>query len=247
MSKGNLLINWYDRITNNVRSDIELYLAEATSCKPPVLELAAGTGRILIELLKNGIETHGLDLSEEMLEICKSKLQKQGLETKIYNMNMAHFQLPEKNYGMIFCSRASLQMLQARDELLACLSNIYEHLDKAGIFVTDLFVPWQGIIENNQNQWIISPAVKDGNEQLICQSSNSYDLEEQTQHIIYKYELYRDSFLAETMIEEYLLRWYGREEFRLILEKVGFCNIEIFKSNIFQNYDHGYAIRAHKE
>jgi hypothetical protein len=137
-------------------------------------------------------------------------------------------------------------MLESRRELNSCLSKVYDHLDEDGLFVADMFIPWQGIIENQQDQWILGPVAHEGKETLICQSSNRYDLQEQLQHIIYKYELYKDSFLIETMIENYKLRWYGKEEFRLILEKIGFTDVEISKTNVFQKYDYGYIIRARK-
>jgi hypothetical protein len=101
-------------------------------------------------------------------------------------------------------------------------------------------------LKTNKKQWILGPVAHKKNETLICQSSNSYDLEEQLQHIIYKYELFKDSYLVDTMIETYKLRWYGKEEFRLILEKIGFSDIEISKANVFQKYDYGYMIRARK-
>jgi len=244
--KQNLMIQWYDRLTQGMRSDVDLYLEEAKKHKQPILELASGTGRILIELLENGIDTHGLDLSGEMIEICKKKLVERGLSTKLLNINMSDFDLPEKNYGMIFCSRATLQMLERRKDLFSCISKCYEHLDNQGTFVADIFIPWQGIIENNQDQWILGPVVIDGKETLVCQSTNKYDIDEQLQHIMYKYELYRDSYLIDSMIENYKIRWYGREEFRLILEKVGFGEISISKANIFPNYNHSYIVRAKK-
>jgi ubiquinone/menaquinone biosynthesis C-methylase UbiE len=244
--KKNLMIQWYDKLTEGVRSDIDIYLQEAKYAKQPILELAVGSGRILIELLENGIETHGLDISDEMLDICRINLSEKGLSTELHQMDMAYLDLQEKNYGMIFCSRATLQMLESRRELNSCLSNVYDHLDEDGLFVADMFIPWQGIIENQQDQWILGPVAHEGKETLICQSSNRYDLQEQLQHIIYKYELYKDSFLIETMIENYKLRWYGKEEFRLILEKIGFTDVEISKTNVFQKYDYGYIIRARK-
>jgi ubiquinone/menaquinone biosynthesis C-methylase UbiE len=160
MMKKNLMIKWYDKLTDGVRSDIDVYLQEAMNAKQPILELAVGTGRILIELLENGIEAHGLDLSEEMLDICRKKLSEKGLSTELHQMNMAELDIPEKNYGMIFCSRATLQMLESRRELNSCLSKVYDHLNEDGLFVADMFIPWQGIIENQQktvDTWSGSP------------------------------------------------------------------------------------------
>lgn len=244
MYTNNLLVEWYDRLTENVTTDIDIYLNEARNVQPPVLELACGTGRILIEMLKNGIETHGLDLSNDMLEVCRKKLDAEGSSTKLYHNNMANFDLTDKNYGMIFCSRASFQMLYSLEEAYSALKNIYAHLKEDGIFITDIFMPWQGIIENNRNIWVMGPVAESGDQKLICQSTNNYDLENQKQHTVYKYELYESSYLKKTMVEDYHMRWYGKEEFRLMLEKIGFQDIEIKKTNIFQSYDHGFLVRA---
>lgn len=244
MYKSNLLVEWYDRLTENVTTDIDIYLNEAKISEHPVLELACGTGRILMELLKNGIETHGLDLSDEMLEICRKKLESESLSTKLYQNNMANFDLSDKNYGMIFCSRASFQMLENLEDAYSALMNIYRHLKEDGVFITDIFMPWQGIIENNRNIWVMGPVAESGDQKLICQSTNNYDLENQKQHTIYKYELYESSYLKETMLEEYRMRWYGKEEFLLMLEKTGFQDIEIRRTNIFQGYDHGFLVKA---
>jgi ubiquinone/menaquinone biosynthesis C-methylase UbiE len=94
--KKNLMIQWYDKLTEGVRSDIDIYLQEAKYAKQPILELAVGTGRILIELLENGIETHGLDISDEMLDICRKKLSEKGLSTELHQMDMAYLDLQEK-------------------------------------------------------------------------------------------------------------------------------------------------------
>ncbi|MGY5854534.1 MAG: class I SAM-dependent methyltransferase, partial [Candidatus Thorarchaeota archaeon] len=42
----------------------------------PILELASGTGRISLMLAEEGYDVVGIELSSDMLEIAKEKLQK---------------------------------------------------------------------------------------------------------------------------------------------------------------------------
>ena len=59
---------------DNLIADIPFYLEYAKKLNGKILELGCGTGRVSIELAKNGYFVTGLDLSESMLEIYKNKL-----------------------------------------------------------------------------------------------------------------------------------------------------------------------------
>lgn len=59
--------------------DVAFYLDYARQCGSPILELACGTGRILIPLAEAGFEMYGLDLSENMLTVCRRKVEEKGL------------------------------------------------------------------------------------------------------------------------------------------------------------------------
>lgn len=49
----------------------------------------------------------------------------------------------------------------------------------------------------------------------------------QTTTTHHKYGKWRDKKLIETELEQFPLRWYGIEEFRLVLEKIGFKDITV--------------------
>ncbi|WP_142382886.1 hypothetical protein [Bacillus sp. V33-4] len=42
-----------------------------------------------------------------------------------------------------------------------------------------------------------------------------------------KYEKWRDGRLIQTELQRFALRWYGIEEFRLILESIGFSKVSV--------------------
>jgi len=58
----------YDMIYGNYKKDLDFYKREARKAKGKVLEIACGTGRIYLELLKDGIDAYGIDISENMLQ-----------------------------------------------------------------------------------------------------------------------------------------------------------------------------------
>ena len=43
-----------------------------------------------------------------------------------------------------------------------------------------------------------------------------------------RYEQWHQGTLVDTEMQELTLRWYGVEELRLILEKIGFTNVEVY-------------------
>jgi cyclopropane fatty-acyl-phospholipid synthase-like methyltransferase len=64
------------------RGDVEFYVALATESGGPVLEIGCGTGRLLIPTARAGVHITGLDNSEEMLEICRRKLEDEPTKVK---------------------------------------------------------------------------------------------------------------------------------------------------------------------
>ena len=60
--------------------DVPFYLEYARQCGGPILELACGTGRILIPIAEAGYEIYGVDLSVNMLDRCKQRVAEHGVE-----------------------------------------------------------------------------------------------------------------------------------------------------------------------
>ena len=54
----------------------------------PTLDIGCGTGRLLLDYLDDGIEIDGVDVSPEMLEICRQKAQKIGLHPALYQQHL---------------------------------------------------------------------------------------------------------------------------------------------------------------
>jgi Methyltransferase domain len=84
------------------------------------LEIAYGTGRLLVPLLRDGLVVEGLDASEEMLAICRTKAAHVGVPPLLYQQHMQDVTVASR-YRTIFIPACSFQILAERDEAFAAL------------------------------------------------------------------------------------------------------------------------------
>ena len=130
----------YDVVYSDIRDDIPLWVGEARAARGRVLELACGTGRVLIPCLEAGVPIEGLDITEAMVGYLKEKLAARGLKAEIAAGDMRDFTRPHR-YSLIFIAFNSfLHNLTAADQL-ATLRCCREHLESDGKLVINIFHP----------------------------------------------------------------------------------------------------------
>lgn len=102
----------------------------------PVLDLACGTGRVLLPLLRAGVDIDGCDISKDMLQYCRSKAAREGLSANLYADPMDAFELPRTYKTIYMCG--SFGLAGSREKDLETLRHCYAHLDDGGAFVLDI-------------------------------------------------------------------------------------------------------------
>ena len=75
MSHYDKFAAYYDAMYSDRKEDVEFYVSMAQEVDAPVLECGCGTGRILIPLVQSGLDVWGVDSSNAMLDILRSKAQ----------------------------------------------------------------------------------------------------------------------------------------------------------------------------
>jgi 2-polyprenyl-3-methyl-5-hydroxy-6-metoxy-1,4-benzoquinol methylase len=63
----------YDIIFQGFDYGIDFYVGLARAAKGPVLDIACGTGRVLLPVLQTGVDADGIDLFLPMLETARQK------------------------------------------------------------------------------------------------------------------------------------------------------------------------------
>jgi SAM-dependent methyltransferase len=104
------------------------------------LDVGCGTCRLLLRYLEVGYDVEGVDVSSEMLAICREKAAKRGLKPILYRQSLHALELP-RQYKTIFIPGGTFVLLIDREQAWEALRHIYEHLEPDGTFVFSLF--WQ--------------------------------------------------------------------------------------------------------
>ena len=145
-----LIAEWYDDWLKKYTGDIEYYSDFFTDFDGRVLELACGTGRVLIPIAQAGIKIDGLDTSEDMLAALQNKADNLKLKgIGLFNQPMENFNL-EFKYDAIFVATGSFQLLTETEDALSSLKCIHQHLTDTGFLIVDLFTPWDNIIAEDE-------------------------------------------------------------------------------------------------
>ena len=124
----------YDRMFG--RGYVEFWLAQARIRGGPILELGCGTGKLSIPLAQAGFSVAGLDNSLALLQFAASK----SGDVKWIAGDMRNFDLDER-FALIMLPSNNLGHLHTPEDFESCISSVKRHLQPAGAFVIDVFVP----------------------------------------------------------------------------------------------------------
>jgi SAM-dependent methyltransferase len=136
---GDRIADIYDELYEGMldtESTVE-FLAELAG-KGPVLELAVGTGRVALPLAERGIEVHGIDSSDSMVERLRAK--EGGDRIQVTMGDFAEVGV-DGRFTLIYVVFNTLFALTSQEEQVRCFRNAAEHLEEEGHFVVEVFVP----------------------------------------------------------------------------------------------------------
>lgn len=130
---------FYDLFVDN--TDIPFFLKYAKKIGSPILDLAAGTGRITFALAKDGHEVVALESSQSMLEVAKQKLKhaSPAIANKVILVegDMTNFNLDRKFELVIIPN--SIGHAITTEEQMSTLQCIRNHLTDSGVFILDIY------------------------------------------------------------------------------------------------------------
>lgn len=204
----------------------------------PALDAACGTGRLLIPWLKAGLDVDGVDVSEDMLALCRERAEREGLSPAVYAQSLHELDLPRKYRTIVVCGGLGVGSNRANDQ--RALERLHEHLEPGGTLVLDNEVPY-----SNPRDWTYWPSEKrkelpqewppprdprrasDGSEYSL--RIRALDLDPLAQSIraeIWAQQWRDDELVAE---EQYPidLMLYFKDELVLMLERAGFRDVEV--------------------
>ncbi len=102
------------------------------------LEFAIGTGRVALPLRTRGVEVHGLELSQPMVDQMRAKPGGDTIPVTIGDMATTRV---ENSYSLVYLVFNSIGNLLTQDEQVDCFANAAAHLEPGGHFVIELCIP----------------------------------------------------------------------------------------------------------
>ena len=116
--------------------------------KGPALELGVGTGRIALPLAERGVEVHGIDASELML----NKLRQKPGGTAI-RLTLGDFEElgVGSEYSLIYVVFNTIFAPLTQEAQVRCFKNVARHLTDEGVFLVEAFVPDLGRFAGGQS------------------------------------------------------------------------------------------------
>jgi len=136
----------YDLVAGRLIADgdLDLWIGLAEKSGGSVLELACGTGRVLLPLARAGYDITGLDLSPYQLAVAKRKLAAEDEEVRkrvcLLEGDMSAFGVGER-FGLIIIPARAFQCLLERADQRRCLEACAAHLRPGGLLAIDVFNP----------------------------------------------------------------------------------------------------------
>ena len=214
----------YDELTQNVeyekRCDYILSFLEKNGIKSgTVLDLACGTGSMSIPFMKKGYNIIGLDYSEEMLEIASNRLSEVGNNFSLLKTKMQEFELPEKADACI-CCLDSINHLNNIDDVQSTFKNVYDSLNKNGLFVFDVNTVYKHNEVLADNTFVF-----DEEDYYLVWDNEAVD--DRTVRILLDMFLFNGESY-DRFSEEFEETAYSVEELSNLLNKIGFVDIKIY-------------------
>jgi ubiquinone/menaquinone biosynthesis C-methylase UbiE len=225
---GELCTEVYDftkKIGQSFGGDIEYYQEKLKNCKGAILEAMVGSGRVIIPLLESGLNVDGVDYSPQMLASCRQRCDERGLKPNLFEANLKELALPNK-YEAIIIPAGSLLLIEKREESIEVLKRLYKHLESGGRLILDVFLPDQNFEVGTYNG-TSTFTLPNGDIITMEDKLVEADLFNQYKISYLKYEKWRKGKLIQSELQRFALRWYGVEEFKLLLESIGFSDVVV--------------------
>jgi len=225
---------YYD-YDHDIKFDIPFYIEYAHQYQSPILELACGTGRLIIPLAKAGLDIYGVDLSNNMLEVCRKAIHQKPFEHRVHLFlaDMVRFNLPRKDFHLAFIALRSFMHLLSKIDQLDCLQRVYDHLQPQGKFIISVIAPDpEKLAQSPSDVFTVRHEfdLPNGHHVLRKERLVQHDRVNQVRHFEFKFQEFNTAGrLVRERVVPLKTRYLFRHELHLLLETVGFQITEVYR------------------
>jgi ubiquinone/menaquinone biosynthesis C-methylase UbiE len=212
--------------------DVAFYKKIILQSGQPALDVGCATGRLTLAYRAEGLDVDGVDVSPEMVEICRTKADEAGLAATFYQQGMETLDLPRR-YRTIVVSSSTFQLLTDPAQAREGLRRFYEHLEPGGTLVMSLMLIYTGSDPGPtvREEWGEPQERTRQSDGAVVRrwSRSTYDLARQLESSEARYEVVVDGRVvaSEEHSRSPATRWYTQEQSVALLREAGFTGVRL--------------------
>ena len=240
---------FYDTIYSKMRhgDDSQFFLDLVKKTGGRVLEVGVGTGRLFTEALDAGADIYGIDISPAMLDILYDKLDKDQ-HYRLKEQSITSFSFREK-FDLVIAPFRVFMHLNDKEDQIKALNNVYDQLNKNGVFVFDVFNPDLGVLQNGIDQQTDFEGEYEPGRKLKRTVSSMPDLANQVINVLFRLDWEEESGPG-TEEWETSLRYFFRYELEHLVERSKFESYYIagdFEGNAIGTNSREFIVTCRKK
>jgi SAM-dependent methyltransferase len=234
-----LIAKWWAEFNDDFRPhEIPYFQRHIERDGEPALDVACGTGRLLIPYLRAGLDVDGCDVSADMVALCREKAAREGLMPTLFVQAMHELDPPRRYRTIFVCGGFGLGSTRAHD--VESLRRFRDNLEPNGTLLVDIELPyadpemWRYWLKDERavlpeaagRPRSLRPA-SDGSELGLY--SRIVELDPLTQRMTYEMHAEQWRHGALEAEEDHVLNMglYFRNELLLMLEQAGFSDVVV--------------------
>ncbi|HEX8060301.1 MAG TPA: class I SAM-dependent methyltransferase [Cyclobacteriaceae bacterium] len=187
-----------------------------------LLDIGCGTGIHASMLSNTGLNVHGVDLSNEMLEIAKLKTTP---SLSFSQGDVRNFRLGKK-FDVITSLFHVFSYQTSNEAITSSMGTVVEHLDKEGVFIFDC---WYGPAVLLDRPVVRVKRMEDENIRVLRVSEPVMDFARSTVEVNFEVNVTNKSTEQTQVIrEKHLMRYFFDNELRLFATNAGLQVLNIY-------------------
>jgi SAM-dependent methyltransferase len=234
-----LIARWWAEFNDDFRPhEIPYFQRFIERDGQPALDVACGTGRLLVPYLLSGLDVDGCDVSADMVELCREKAAREGLSPTLFVQPMHELDPPRRYKTIFVCGAFGLGSTREQD--FEALRRFHEYLEPGGTLLLDIEVPYA-----DTRQWrywlreqreTLPELRKPARERRLASGGAEYglrsrvvELDPLAQRVTLEMhaEMWRNGTLQSEENRVLNIGLYFRNELLLMLDRAGFADIVV--------------------
>lgn len=219
-----LIAPFYDIEHAQFMEDLDMYQNFAELCGGKILELACGSGRVMLYLAEQGYSITGIDNSAKMLDLARIAFEEAGVTTRctLLEQDLCTFKIDQR-FRMVIIALGSFAHIIKREDQQQALATARAHMNHGGTLIVDISNADARYMEDLSGQMLHQGSWQDDDgvyfTHFVSPASST------TQHqleLTHFYERHEQGGNVQRTIAITQLYLFERSEMELLLEQASF-------------------------